>query len=80
MKNKVFDASEPVGGNEVLKFGAIENARSVLDQIIQDGARRMLQLLWRTRSKHSSNGIRTRSTRREGDKLSETDTCLHASW
>jgi len=43
MKNKVFDASEPVGGNEVLKFGAIENARSVLDQIIQDGARRMLQ-------------------------------------
>ena len=23
MKNKVFDASEPVGGNEVLKFGAI---------------------------------------------------------
>jgi transposase-like protein len=43
MKNKVFDASEPVGGNEVLKFGAIENARSILDQIIQDGARRMLQ-------------------------------------
>jgi hypothetical protein len=32
-----------VGGNEVLKFEAVENARSFLDQIIQDGARRMLQ-------------------------------------
>ena len=43
MKNKVFNASEPVGENEVLNFGAAESARSVLDQIIQDGARRMLQ-------------------------------------
>ncbi|AMV30547.1 Transposase, Mutator family [Pirellula sp. SH-Sr6A] len=46
MKNMVFDASEPLNGREVLKFGAVENARSVLAPIIQDGARRMLQTVF----------------------------------
>lgn len=34
---------EPVGNAEVLKFGAVESARSILDQIVRDGARKMLQ-------------------------------------
>jgi putative transposase len=34
---------EPVGNAEVLKFGEVGNARSILDQIVRDGARKMLQ-------------------------------------
>jgi transposase-like protein len=34
---------DPVVSSGVLKFGAIEDARSVLDRIVRDGARKMLQ-------------------------------------
>lgn len=34
---------EPVGDAEVLKLGAMESARSTLDLIVRDGARKMLQ-------------------------------------
>lgn len=42
-QGKVSDVLEPVGNAEVLKFGSVENARSILDQIVRDGARKMLQ-------------------------------------
>jgi transposase-like protein len=42
-QGKVSDVLEPVGNAEVLKFGPVGNARSILDQIVRDGARRMLQ-------------------------------------
>lgn len=42
-QGKVSDASEPVVNVEVLKFGQVENPRSILDQIVRDGARKMLQ-------------------------------------
>lgn len=34
---------EPVGNAKVFKFGEVESARSILDQIVRDGARKMLQ-------------------------------------
>jgi len=37
------NVSKPVGNAEVLKFGAVEDFRSVLDKIVRDGARKMLQ-------------------------------------
>ena len=37
------NVSELVGNPEVLKFGSVEAARSVLDKIVCDGARKMLQ-------------------------------------
>jgi len=43
IQGKVSDALEPVGNVEVLKFGQVENPRSILDQIVRDGARKMLQ-------------------------------------
>ena len=43
-QGKVSDVFEPVAGAEVLKFGAVESARSILDQIVRDGARKMLQV------------------------------------
>ena len=42
-KGKASNVSQPVGKAEVLKFGAIEDARSTLDQIVRKGAREMLQ-------------------------------------
>jgi putative transposase len=42
-EGKASDVLDPVGNAEVLKFGAVGNARSVLDQIVRDGARKMLQ-------------------------------------
>lgn len=42
-QGKVSNDLEPVGTAEVLKFGPVENARSILDQIVRDGARKMLQ-------------------------------------
>jgi len=42
-KGKATNVSQPVGKAEVLKFGAIEDARSTLDQIVRKGAREMLQ-------------------------------------
>ena len=43
-EGKASGVWEPVGSAEVLKFGAVENARSILDQIVRDGARKMLQV------------------------------------
>ncbi len=34
---------EPVGNAEVFKFGEVENDRSILDQIVREGARKMQQ-------------------------------------
>jgi transposase-like protein len=42
-EGNVSSVLEPVGNAEVLKFGAVESARSILDQIVRDGARKMLQ-------------------------------------
>lgn len=42
-KGKASNVSQPVGKAEVLKFGAIEDARSTLDEIVRKGAREMLQ-------------------------------------
>jgi transposase-like protein len=43
IQGKVSEALEPVGNVDVLKFGQVENPRSILDQIVRDGARKMLQ-------------------------------------
>jgi putative transposase len=42
-QGKASDVLEPVGSLEVLKFGTVEDSRSVLDRIVRDGAQRMLQ-------------------------------------
>lgn len=39
----VSSGSKPEGNAEVLKLGAVESARSMLDQIVREGARKMLQ-------------------------------------
>ena len=38
-----FSGLEPVVQSKVLQFGAVEDARSVLDRIVREGARKMLQ-------------------------------------
>ena len=43
IEGKASDVLEPVGNAEVLNFGAVEDARSILDQIVRNGARKMLQ-------------------------------------
>lgn len=43
VEGKRSNGSVPVGKAEVLNFGVMESARSILDQIVRDGARKMLQ-------------------------------------
>lgn len=43
-QGKQSSVLEPVGSPEVLKFGSVEDSRSILDQIVRDGARKMLQV------------------------------------
>jgi hypothetical protein len=42
-EGKASGVLEPVGNGEVLKFGVVESARSILGQIVRNGARKMLQ-------------------------------------
>ncbi len=42
-EGKASDVSEPVGNAAVLKFGAVAHAQNLLDQIVRNGARKMLQ-------------------------------------
>ena len=38
-----FSGLEPVVQSKVLQFGAVEDPRSILDRIVREGARKMLQ-------------------------------------
>jgi putative transposase len=43
VKGKASERLEPVGTIEVAEFGTVRTARSILDEIVRNGARRMLQ-------------------------------------
>ncbi len=42
-EGRASDVLEPVRNAEFLKFGAVANARNLVDQIVRNGARKLLQ-------------------------------------